>query len=189
MISFVFLASHRRHAEPDVAGRPGGGHRPDHRRLRGGDREHRPAPGRRPDGRRGHRPGQPRDQRRGDRLDADDDPGLRAAGLRARRDRAVLPVAEPGAVGGPAGVDGRQPDAHAGAGGSVPGPAADARHRPDLRRRWPTATRGCCGSGFGSRGYGPRWPCWRSCPAGGSSTTWRPASCPRWTKGPSSSTT
>ena len=84
----------RRHAQPDVAGRPGRGHRPDHRRLGGRDREHRPASGRRADGRRGHRPGQPRDQRRGDRLDADDDPGVRAAGVRPRRGRAVLPVAE-----------------------------------------------------------------------------------------------
>ena len=46
-------------------------------------------------GRRGHRPGQPRDQRGGDRLDADHDPRLPAAGLRPRRGRAVLPVAQP----------------------------------------------------------------------------------------------
>ena len=46
------------------------------------------------DRRRGRRPGQPRDQRRGHRLDADDDPGLRAAGVRPRGGRPVLPVAE-----------------------------------------------------------------------------------------------
>ena len=68
----------RRHAEPDVAGRPGRGHRPDHRRHRGRDREHRAAPGRGADRRRGRRPRQPGDQRRGHRLDPDDDPGLRA---------------------------------------------------------------------------------------------------------------
>ena len=47
--------------------------------------------------RRGDRSGQPRDQRRGDRLDADHDPGVPAAGLRAGRGGPVLPVAEPGA--------------------------------------------------------------------------------------------
>ena len=125
---------HRRHAEPDVAGRPGRGHRPDHRRLRGGRGEHRPAPFRRADGRRGDRPRQPRDLRGGDRLDADDDPGLRAAGLRAGRDRAVLPVVEPGADRGLAGLDGHQPDAGAGAGGAVPGAAANAAQRADLQR-------------------------------------------------------
>ena len=85
----------RRHAQPDVAGRAGGGDRADHRRHRGRDREHRAAPGRGADRRRGRRPRQPRDQRRGHRLDADDDPGLRAAGVRQRGGRPVLPVAEP----------------------------------------------------------------------------------------------
>ncbi len=49
-------------------------------------------------GRRGRRPGQPRDQRRRHRLDPDDDPGLRPAGVRQRGGRPVLPVAEPVAV-------------------------------------------------------------------------------------------
>ena len=87
----------RRHAEPDVAGRPGGGHRADHRRHGGRRGEHRAAPGGRPDGRRGGGPGQQGNQRRGDRLDVDHDSGVRAAGVRARRGGAVLSVAEPGA--------------------------------------------------------------------------------------------
>ena len=123
----------RRHAEPDVAGRPGRGHRPDHRRHRGGDREHRAAPGRGPDGRRGRRPRQQGDQRRGHRLDPDHDPGVPAAGLRARRGRPVLPVAEHVADHRAVGLDGREPHDHPGPGGAVPGSSSDADDRPDLQ--------------------------------------------------------
>ena len=122
----------RRHAQPDVAGRPGGGHRPDHRRHRGRDREHRAAPGRGADRRPGRGPRQPRDQRRGHRLDPDDDPGLRAPGVRPRGRRPVLPVAEHLADRRAGGLDGRQPDDHPGPGRPLPGPPADADDGPDL---------------------------------------------------------
>ena len=95
-------APHGRHAQSHVAGRPGRGHRADHRRFGSGRGEHRPASGRRAERRRGDRSGQPRDQRGGDRLDPDDDPRLPAAGLCPRRGGPVLPIAEPGADGGPA---------------------------------------------------------------------------------------
>ena len=44
-------------------------------------------------------------------------------------DRAVLPIAEPGAVGGPVGLDGGEPDADPRAGGQVPGASPDAGQR------------------------------------------------------------
>ncbi len=121
-------AAHRRHAEPDVAGRAGRGHRPDHRRLGGG--RSRTSPGTWPKGSRATRPI--------DRASREISGAVIGSTLTTilvfvplafvrGRDRAVLPVAEPGADGGPAGLDGREPDAGAGAGGPLPGAAADAR--------------------------------------------------------------
>ena len=127
--------------------------------------------------------GQPRDQRGGHRIDVHHDPCFRAVGLRRRRDRAILPVAESGTGGIAVGVDGGQPDDHSRAGRAVPGPAADARDRPDLRR---------LAAGYeGMLQFGLRFPRLGVLAAmlmifrPGGSSTWKPVSCPTWTRGPS----
>ena len=84
--------------------------------------------------RRGDRSGQPRDQRGRDRLDPDDDPRLPAAGLRPRHGGAVLPVAQPLADRGPAGLDGRESHRDSRLGLAFPGRSRHAHQRADLPR-------------------------------------------------------
>ena len=68
--------------------------------------------------------------------------GVPAPGVRPRRGRAVLPVALARADRGAAGLDGREPDDHPGAGRPVPGPQADADDGARSTTCWPTATKG-----------------------------------------------
>ena len=186
VISFVFLVSDRRHAQFDVARRPGGGHRSDHRRHGGGGRKYRPASGRRANRR-----------CRGRRAPAAKSAGPSSArrlttilvflplALVQRRRRAVLSIAEPRADRGTAGFDGRQPDDHSRAGRPLSWRAG--RCRPPARSItcWPIATKDCCASGCAFRELGVL------AGAAGGVAGWlavqrisKPASCPRWTKGP-----
>ena len=75
-----------------------------------------------------HRPRQPRNLGAVYRLHADHDPGVRSAGVCPRRDRAILPVVELGAVDCPAG----EPDVGARAGRPLPGSASHADDRARL---------------------------------------------------------
>ncbi len=136
-ITFLFLYWSGSNAQPDVAGRPGGRHRPHHRRHRCRRREHRSPPvqaheNSASEDRRCRSRGLRRDHRRGGRLDADDRAGLPAAGRHRRRLRPVLRGPELVAVDRGAGVDGHQPDAGAGIRGQVPGWTADAGAGTDL---------------------------------------------------------
>ena len=89
---------------------------------------------------------------------------------------------------GAAGLDGGQPDDHPGVGRAVPGAAADARARPDLHA--------LAGGYEGLLRAGLRLPRRPSVlallavvPGWWLFGTWNRASCPTWTKGPSSSIT
>ena len=150
---------HGRHAQPDVAGRTGGRDRPDYRRHGRGHRKHLAASGGRRDGRQRHRSRQQRDQRRRHRFDLHDDPRVPAAGIRARRDRPVLSIVEPGPFGFALGVDGRQPDHHPRAGVAVSGSPRDADHRPDLRDFCQWLRRAAAEPACDSRDSACSWPC------------------------------
>ena len=88
-------------------------------------------------------------------------------------------VADRGLVG----LDGGQPDDHSGAGRPLPGAPADADDRPDLQSAGRSLRRAAAAGAASSRSDGAARRCWPSFRAGCCSITWRPASCPRWTKG------
>ena len=91
-------------------------------------------------------------------------------GLRTRGNRPILPVAESGPDCGPFGLDGGEPDAHPRAGVAVPGPAAMPSTGP-IYAVLAGGYEGCFAPVCGSRGSRCSLRSWRSCPAGGFSST------------------
>ena len=155
-------ALERRNAQPDVAGRPGRRHRPDHRRHRRGHREHRPPPAasKRRERRRTAAPAWRSRSRHAIDAASGEITGA-VVGSTLTTVLVFVPLAfivgvygqffaaaELVAVDRRAGVDGHQPDAGAGVRGQVPGGPADAGAGPDLQLLRRRLRVGCCA-----------WPC------------------------------